>query len=82
MSDKALLWHTQSGRTNGKNVGREVYNTAIIKIFGSIFDDPMAALKNAKYEKNAKENQDMFGTILCRVEISQEHAVSMYFGAT
>ncbi|GJV69598.1 hypothetical protein Tco_1485107 [Tanacetum coccineum] len=54
--------------------------TAIIQRFGSVFEDPMAALKNAKYEKNAKEYQDVFDTLLCRVDISPEHAVSLYLG--
>ncbi|GJX84709.1 putative mitochondrial protein [Tanacetum coccineum] len=35
----------------------------------------MVALKNAKYEKNDKEYQDLFDALLCRVTISQEYAV-------
>ncbi|GJT64937.1 hypothetical protein Tco_1016417 [Tanacetum coccineum] len=45
-----------------------------------VFEDPMAALKNAKYEKNTKEYQDVIDTLLCRIEISQEHVVSLYLG--
>ncbi|GKA82308.1 hypothetical protein Tco_0789056 [Tanacetum coccineum] len=30
--------------------------------------------------KNAKEYQDLFDTLLCRVTISQEHAISLYLG--
>nr|GFC73592.1 hypothetical protein [Tanacetum cinerariifolium] len=40
----------------------------------------MSALKNAKYDKSAKEYQDMFDTLLCRVTISQEHAITLYLG--
>ncbi|GJY42186.1 retrotransposon-related protein [Tanacetum coccineum] len=80
LSDKALLWHRQFISNNGDNVGWEVYKAAIIQRFGSVFEDPMAALKNAKYEKNAKEYQDVFDTLLCRVTISQEHAISLYLG--
>nr|GEU90345.1 retrotransposable element Tf2 [Tanacetum cinerariifolium] len=47
-SDKDLLWHRQFLSVNGKNVGWEVYKNANIQIFGSIFEDPMSALKNAK----------------------------------
>ncbi|GKA05952.1 transposable element [Tanacetum coccineum] len=65
---------------NGENVGWEVYKTGIIQRFGSVFKDPMSALKNAKYDKNAKEYQDEFDTLLCRVTISQEHAISLYLG--
>ncbi|GJR67626.1 putative reverse transcriptase domain-containing protein [Tanacetum coccineum] len=52
----------------------------IVQRFWSIFEDPMSALKNAKYKKTAKEYQDLFNTILCRVTISQEHAISLYLG--
>ncbi|GJY62376.1 hypothetical protein Tco_0463033 [Tanacetum coccineum] len=37
----------------------------------------MSSLKNAKYEKNLREYQDLFDTH--RVTISQEHAISLYF---
>ena len=37
-----------------------VYKNAIIQRFGTLFDDPMAELKNAKYETNAKAYQDAF----------------------
>nr|GEW17370.1 hypothetical protein [Tanacetum cinerariifolium] len=40
----------------------------------------MSALKNAKYEKTAKEYQDLFDTLLCRVIISQEDAINLYLG--
>ncbi|GKA17130.1 retrotransposable element Tf2 [Tanacetum coccineum] len=42
--------------------------------------DPMFALKNAKYERSAKEYQDVFDTLLCRVTVSQEHAITLYLG--
>ncbi|GKD96782.1 omega-3 fatty acid desaturase, endoplasmic reticulum-like protein [Tanacetum coccineum] len=80
LDDKALLWHRQFVKIIGDNVGWEMYKTAIIQRFGSVFEDPMAALKNVKYEKNAKEYQDVFDTLLCRVDISPEHAMSLYLG--
>ncbi|GJS27840.1 hypothetical protein Tco_0853547 [Tanacetum coccineum] len=61
--DKAFIWHRQFLKTNGENIGWDVYKGAIIKRFGYVFDDPMSALKNAKYEKNAREYQDV--TIVC-----------------
>ncbi|GKF09359.1 hypothetical protein Tco_0043583, partial [Tanacetum coccineum] len=42
----------------------KMYKTAIIQRFGYVFEDPMADLKNVKYEKSAKEYQDMFDTLL------------------
>ncbi|GJY14993.1 retrotransposable element Tf2 [Tanacetum coccineum] len=78
LSDKALLWHRQYLTVIRENVGWEVYKNAIIQRFGSIFEDPMYALKNVKYEKNAREYQDLFNTLLCRVTISQEHVINAY----
>ncbi|GJT20374.1 putative mitochondrial protein [Tanacetum coccineum] len=80
LDDKALLWHRQFVKILRDNVGWEMYETAIIQRFGSVFEDPMAALKNSKYEKNAKEYQDVFDTLLCRVDISPKHDVSLYLG--
>ncbi|GKA44496.1 putative mitochondrial protein [Tanacetum coccineum] len=80
LSDKALHWHRQYVSVNGEDVTWELYKNAIVKRFWSIFEDPMSALKNAKYEKSAKEYQDLFDTLLCRVTISQEHAISLYLG--
>ncbi|GJT24874.1 hypothetical protein Tco_0894811 [Tanacetum coccineum] len=57
--DKALLWHRQFLKTNRENMDWDVYKGAIIKIFGYVFDDPISALNNAKYEKNAREYQDV-----------------------
>ncbi|GJX35380.1 putative mitochondrial protein [Tanacetum coccineum] len=80
LTDKVLLWHRQYLSVNGENVTLEVYKNAIVQRFRSIFEDLMSALKNAKYEKTAKEYQDLFDTLLCRVTISQEHAISLYLG--
>ncbi|GJT08301.1 gypsy/ty3 retroelement polyprotein [Tanacetum coccineum] len=65
---------------NGEDVNWEVYKNAIVQRFRSIFEDPMSALKNAMYDKFDKEYQDLFDTLLCRVTISQEHAISLYLG--
>lgn len=78
--DKALLWHRQFINNNGENVSWNVYKEAIVQRFSFVFEDPMVALKNAKYEKSAKEYQDLFDTLLRRVEISEENLVSMYLG--
>lgn len=58
-----------------------VYKNAIIQRFGTVFDDPVAELKNTKYETNAKAYQDAFDQLLCRVDISEEHSISFYLGA-
>ncbi|GJW36708.1 retrotransposable element Tf2 [Tanacetum coccineum] len=61
-----------------ENVTWHVYRDAIIQRFGTIFDDPMAELKNVKYDSNAKEYHDKFDDLLSMVEISVEHSVSLY----
>ncbi|GJQ96385.1 reverse transcriptase domain, reverse transcriptase zinc-binding domain protein [Tanacetum coccineum] len=77
--------HRQYLSVDGENVGWEVVvfcnKDAIIQRFGSIFEDLMPALKNVKYEKNAREYQDLFDTLLCRVTISQEHAIKAILDA-
>ncbi|GKB03552.1 retrotransposon-related protein [Tanacetum coccineum] len=78
--DKALLWHRQLIKSKGDNVTWNEYKEAITLRFGSVFDDPMAALKNAKYDKSAKDYQDIFDNLLCRVEVSEEQAISLYLG--
>ncbi|GKG10932.1 hypothetical protein Tco_0342332, partial [Tanacetum coccineum] len=74
LDDKALLWHRQFVKILRDNVGWEMYKSAIIQRFGYVFEDPIAALKNAK------EYQDVFDKLLCQVDISPEHAVSLYLG--
>nr|GEW55164.1 hypothetical protein [Tanacetum cinerariifolium] len=50
------------------------------KRFGTVFDDPLSEIRKVKYQTNAKEYQDAFDTLLSRVDISEEHAVSFYLG--
>ncbi|GJV98682.1 gypsy/ty3 retroelement polyprotein [Tanacetum coccineum] len=78
--DKALLWNRQLIKTKGENISWTDYKDAISLRFGSVYDDPMALLKNAKYDKSAKEYQDTFDTLLSRVEVSEERAISLYLG--
>ncbi|GKD94637.1 hypothetical protein Tco_1374474 [Tanacetum coccineum] len=40
----------------------------------------MADLRNVKYDKTAKEYQDLFHTLLCRVDVSEDHALNLYLG--
>ncbi|GKC84162.1 hypothetical protein Tco_1139879, partial [Tanacetum coccineum] len=58
----------------------EKYKDAITLKFGSVYDDPMASFKNVKYDKSAKEYQDTFDNLLSRVEVSEEHVISLNLG--
>ncbi|GKD38620.1 reverse transcriptase [Tanacetum coccineum] len=60
----------------GDNVGWEMYKTSIIQRFRYVFEDPVAALKNAKYEKSAKEYQDLFDTLLSTLEAVKKKNMS------
>nr|GEX52312.1 hypothetical protein [Tanacetum cinerariifolium] len=76
----SLLWHMQFTRLNGENVSWNVYKSGILQRFGTVFDDPLSEIRKVKYQTNAKEYQDAFDTLLSRVDISEEHAVSFYLG--
>nr|GEU44746.1 putative mitochondrial protein [Tanacetum cinerariifolium] len=76
--DKALLWHSQFMRIHETNVGWEVYKKEILERFGNVYEDPMSELKNLKYETTAREYEDAFDSLLSRVEINKDHAVSLF----
>nr|GEV55749.1 NBS-containing resistance-like protein [Tanacetum cinerariifolium] len=78
--EKALLWHSQFVRIHGTNVGWEVYKKAILARFGNVYADPMYELKNLKYETTTREYEDASDSLLSRVEVSEEHAVSLFMG--
>ncbi|GKB45047.1 hypothetical protein Tco_0889989 [Tanacetum coccineum] len=67
--DKALLWHNRLVRIH-----------AVMTRFGNVYDDPMFELKNLKYETAAGEYEDAFDNLLSRVEVSEDHAVSLFMG--
>ncbi|GKD98904.1 gypsy/ty3 retroelement polyprotein, partial [Tanacetum coccineum] len=48
--------------------------------FGIVFDDPISEMRTIKYQSNAKDYHDAFDTLLSRVDVSEEHDVSFYFG--
>ncbi|GJR80310.1 hypothetical protein Tco_0151095 [Tanacetum coccineum] len=75
-----FLENMQLMKSKWDNVSWTEYKDDITLRFGSVYDDLMAALKNAKYDKSAKEYQDVFDNLLCRVEVSEEHAISLYLG--
>ncbi|GJX24441.1 sodium/hydrogen exchanger 6 [Tanacetum coccineum] len=66
--DKALLWHRQLIKSKRENISWNEYKDAITLRFGSVYDDLMASLKNAKYDKYAKEYLYTFDNLLSRVE--------------
>nr|GEU34635.1 hypothetical protein [Tanacetum cinerariifolium] len=76
--DTSLLWHRQIIRINGENVSWNVYKNGILQRFDTVYYDPVSEIKKIKYQSNAKESQDAFDTLLIRVDISEEHDVSIF----
>ncbi|GJU16207.1 putative mitochondrial protein [Tanacetum coccineum] len=61
-------------------VSWEVYKQAVLARFSNIFDDLMSELKNLKYKTSAKEYEDAFDDLLSKVEINEDHAISLLMG--
>ncbi|GKA29620.1 RNA-directed DNA polymerase like protein, partial [Tanacetum coccineum] len=80
LHDKALLWHNQFIKSQGRYSSGETYKQAMLARFGTIYDDPMSELKNLKYETTARVYQDAFDDLLSMVEISEDHAISLFIG--
>ncbi|GKA88394.1 gypsy/ty3 retroelement polyprotein [Tanacetum coccineum] len=78
--DTTLLCHRQFIKLNGENVSWDVYKSGILQRFGTLYDDPVSEIRKVKYQTNDKDYQDAFDTLLSRVDISEEHAVSFYHG--
>ncbi|GJW96549.1 probable serine/threonine-protein phosphatase 2A regulatory subunit B'' subunit TON2 [Tanacetum coccineum] len=69
--DKALAWHLQFVRTQGKNVTWPVYEEVILKRFGEVNEDLMAELNNLRYKTTMKQYQSDFESLLNQVEITE-----------
>ncbi|GKB86719.1 putative mitochondrial protein [Tanacetum coccineum] len=66
--------------THGEAVAWDVYEAAILQRFGAINKDPMAELKNLKYETTVKEYQSQFEKLMNQVDITESQAISMFIG--
>ncbi|GKB12369.1 hypothetical protein Tco_0846292, partial [Tanacetum coccineum] len=78
MYDRTLGWNLQFMRNHGDNVTWAVYEKAILKRFWGLDDDPMAELKNLRYETTMKQYQSKFEMILTQVTITEAQSISMY----
>ncbi|GKB25597.1 ty3-gypsy retrotransposon protein [Tanacetum coccineum] len=56
------------------------YKQAVLARFGTVTDDHMSELKNLKYETTARAYEDTFDDLLSRIEISEDHAISLFIG--
>nr|GEV93880.1 T-complex protein 1 subunit zeta 1 [Tanacetum cinerariifolium] len=55
-----------------------VYKQAIMTRFGNVYEDPMSELNILKYETTTREYEDAFDNLLSRVEVSEDHVVSLF----
>ncbi|KAK8918580.1 hypothetical protein KSP39_PZI021790 [Platanthera zijinensis] len=78
---KALYWHQayMKARITRQWPQWEEYGKAIAGRFGSLlFDDPMSDLKNLRQKGSVQTYVDEFDTLLHRVDISEEYAISFF----
>nr|GEV24398.1 hypothetical protein [Tanacetum cinerariifolium] len=57
---------------------KNTYKQAVLARFGTVTDDPISELKNLKYETTAKAYEDAFDDLLSRIEIGEDHAISLF----
>nr|GEU33306.1 hypothetical protein [Tanacetum cinerariifolium] len=66
----------EMGGSLGVNGSFPLMISLSIKRFGTVYDDPVSEIRKINYQTNAKDYQDAFDTLLSRVDISEEHAIS------
>ena len=77
--DKALAWHLQYTKNHG-HVSWNVYEEAVLRRFGPVNEDPMAELKQLRYEYNMNEYQIKFEKLITQVDITESQSISMFLG--
>ncbi|GKE19941.1 hypothetical protein Tco_1431453 [Tanacetum coccineum] len=79
LTDITLMWHRRFMRLLGSNIMPQlVYRGAIMQRFGNSFNDPLAELKNYKFETSIEEYQNAFDKLLSRMDIKEYQAISFY----
>ncbi|GJV94168.1 retrotransposon protein [Tanacetum coccineum] len=58
----------------------EDYKQAILARSSTVTDDPIFELKNLMYETTTRAYEDAFDDLLSRIEISEDHAISLFIG--
>ena len=78
LSDLALMWHRQVVRHLGENVSWAMYRDAILKRFGSVYDDPLSEIKKLKQSGTVQEYIDAYDRLLCRVDLPDDQSMSFF----
>ncbi|GJW56364.1 gypsy/ty3 retroelement polyprotein [Tanacetum coccineum] len=89
MQNLVNMTQTMLGNARGQNQNQFTRMTKVdfpkfsgddVKRFGTVFDDPLSEMRKVKYESSAKEYQVAFDTLLSRVDVREDLAVSFYLG--
>nr|GEX21402.1 phosphate transporter PHO1 homolog 9-like isoform X2 [Tanacetum cinerariifolium] len=78
--DKALNWHKQFIKRFGENVTWERYEAELKARFDSVFKDPMVELKNLTQTTSVQVYQDLFESLMNKVELIEPYAISLFNG--
>ncbi|GJU63932.1 hypothetical protein Tco_1245767 [Tanacetum coccineum] len=78
--DKALIWHQQFCKRFGEDYPWELYAKEAVRRFDSVFDDPLMELKNLRQDGTMKYYHEKFKSLLNRMELSEQHAISLFLG--
>jgi hypothetical protein len=76
--DLALMWHRQFVKFMGEDVEWNVYKGAILKRFGTVYDDPLSEIKKLKQTGNVQDYIDAFDKLMCRIELEDEQCMSFF----
>ncbi|GKA80211.1 retrotransposable element Tf2 [Tanacetum coccineum] len=79
LHDIALMWHRKLVSLIGDNVPWGAYRQEILQRFILAYDDPLVEIKKVKHVKSVQEYIDEYDKLLCRVELSEEQSISLFF---
>lgn len=80
MFGKALNWHKQFVKRHGENVAWVEYEAQVKQRFESVFEDPIAQLKNLKQTTNVQVYQESFEALLNKVDLPESYTISLFIG--
>lgn len=78
--EDALQWHLGYIRSKGQMPlpTWEEYLWALCDTFGAEYSDPMTELVNVKHTGSVKQYQKAFNSVLTRLNLPVEHAISIF----
>nr|GEW41408.1 hypothetical protein [Tanacetum cinerariifolium] len=74
----SLVWHQQYVKKYEDITPWEMYEGEVVKRFGAIYKDSIVDLKNLKQEGSVQQYQEIFESLLNRVELNEAYAVRLF----